>query len=165
VGGYQQPAEQIRADGWQWIEARELTRTAERYMRFIHDSLGEWSIAKNVYVDTNSGWFSCRTACYLAAGRPAVVQDTAWSRYVPGGRGVIAFRTMDESIAALRDVHANWNAHARAAYDIAREYLAPDKVLPPMIEAIYMPKRQKPTTPGPIPPSRPPFDRASGNGR
>ena len=154
VGGYQQPAEQIRADGWNWIEARELTRTADNYMRFIERSLGEWSIAKNVYVDTVSGWFSCRTACYLAAGRPAVVQETGWSRYVPSGQGVIAFATMPEAIDGLRQIHGNWKSHSHAAYEVAREYLAPDKVLPPMIEAIYSNPRNDPAAPGPVPPNK-----------
>jgi hypothetical protein len=106
-------------------------------MRFIADSAGEWSIAKNVYVDTNSGWFSCRTACYLAAGRPAVVQETTWSRFVPSGRGVIAFETMEQCVAALEDVAAHPQEHRTAAYEIAREYLAPDRVMPPMLDEIF----------------------------
>ena len=103
---------------------------------FIAASFGEWSIAKNVYVATNSGWFSCRTACYLAAGKPAVVQETGWSKFVPSGRGVIAFSRMSETIDALDRVlndPVKWRADA---YEIAREYVAPDRILPPMIEAI-----------------------------
>ncbi|RYG64697.1 hypothetical protein EON77_19410, partial [bacterium] len=79
----------------------------------------------------------CRTACYLAAGRPAVVQDTAWSKYVPSGAGVIAFETMDECVEALRQIAGDPVKHRAAAYDVAREYLAPDRTLTPMIEAIY----------------------------
>ena len=112
------------------------------------------AVAKNVYVGTNSGWFSCRTACYLAAGRPAVVQDTKWSRYVPSGNGVIAFDTMDETLAALAEVHGNWQHHSRAAYDVAREYLAPDKVLPPMIDAIHLSKDRDRSVPTPLPPGK-----------
>jgi len=145
VGGWHQPIEQIKEDGWNLVNARELTTTADNYLQFIGDSAGEWSIAKNVYVATRSGWFSCRTACYLAAGRPAVVQDTGWSRYVPSGDGLIAFATMDEAIDGLKNVQADWQRHSHAAYAIAREYLAPDKVLPPMIEAIYA----SPATPAP----------------
>ncbi len=154
VGGPQQPVEQIKTDGWNLIEARELTRTAENYMRFIADSRAEWSIAKNVYVDTHSGWFSCRTACYLAAGRPAVVQDTGWSKFVPSGKGVIAFDTMEQAVAGVREVVDHWADHAAAAYEVAREYLAPDRVLPPMLEAIFAPRRVDAATPGPIPPSK-----------
>jgi hypothetical protein len=152
VAGYQQPADEIRKAGWQLVPGIDVSLTAEQYHQFIRDSAGEWSIAKNVFVATRSGWFSCRTACYLAAGRPAVVQDTAWSRFIPSGQGVIALSTMDEAVAGLEAVSADQVKHRRAAYDIAREYLAPDKVLPPMLEAIYAPKRDNPTRPGPTPP-------------
>jgi hypothetical protein len=137
IGGHKTPFDEIRRDGWQTIDAQAATITPVTYQKFIADSFGEWSVAKNVYVDTRSGWFSCRTACYLAAGRPAVVQDTAWSRYVPSGEGIIAFTTMDEAIAGLKRIAADPAKHQAAAYDVAREYLAPDKVLPPMIDAIY----------------------------
>jgi hypothetical protein len=137
VGGDKVPLDPIRADGWNLIDAQKATLTTEGYMQFLAESAGEWSIAKNVYVDTNSGWFSCRTACYLAAGRPAVVQETGWSRFIPSGCGVVAFRTIEESVAALKAMWADPLPHRAAAYDIAREYLAPDKVLPPMLEAIF----------------------------
>jgi hypothetical protein len=141
VGGHKTPYEQIRRDGWQVIDAHKATLTPTEYLKFVQSSAGEWSVAKNVYTATNSGWFSCRTACYLAAGRPAVVQDTKWSRYVPSGKGVIAFDTMEQTLAALKEVNGNWIAHSVAAYDVAREYLAPDRVLPTMIQEIFAPKR------------------------
>lgn len=137
VGGDKAPLNRIAADGWQTLSAHEATLTPTSYQQLIHDSAGEWSIAKNVYVATHSGWFSCRTACYLAAGRPAVVQETGWSRFIPSGSGVFAFSTMDEAIVALYQAAADPAAQRDAAYEIAREYLAPDKVLPPMIEAIF----------------------------
>ncbi len=137
VGGHKTPIEQIRQDGWQLIDGHQCTLTPQDYVKFIADSAGEWSIAKNVYVATNSGWFSCRTACYLAAGRPAVVQDTGWSRFIPSGRGIIAFKSMDQTIAALEEVSRNWKAHSAAAYDVAREHLAPDRVLPKMLAEIF----------------------------
>lgn len=136
VGGHKTPTEQIKGDGWKLIDARAATLTPESYQRFIAESRGEWSIAKNVFVHTRSGWFSCRTACYLAAGRPAVVQETGWSKYVPSGLGVIAFSTMDEAIAGLEEVDANYDRHARAAVEIAREYLSPQKVLVKMLADI-----------------------------
>jgi hypothetical protein len=153
VSGHKQPTDQIRQDGWRLIEAFSVSKTVEDYVKFISDSAGEWSVAKNVFVATRSGWFSCRTACYLAGGRPAVVQDTAWSRYVPSGEGVIAFSTMEESIDALNRVAADPVRHRRAAYEIAKEYLSAEKVLPPMLEAIFSPARKNPTTPGIVPPS------------
>jgi hypothetical protein len=154
VAGYHQPADQIRQAGWQLVPGIEVSLTAEQYLHFIRDSAGEWSIAKNVFVGTRSGWFSCRTACYLAAGRPAVVQDTGWSKFIPSGNGLFAFNTMAECVAALDEVNAKPAQHRAAAYDMAREYIAPDKVLPPMLEAIFSSKRENPTGPGPIPPSK-----------
>ncbi len=136
VGGEKTPMDRISADGWQTIGAHQATLTPKSYQQFIADSAGEWSVAKNVYTSTRSGWFSCRTACYMAAGRPAVVQETGWSKFIPSGKGVIAFSTMDEAIAGLVEVARDPALHRAAAYDIAREYLAPDKILPGMIEAI-----------------------------
>ena len=145
MGGqtHKAPMDKIRADGWQIIGAQQPTLTASNYLDFIAKSAGEWSIAKNVYVDTRSGWFSCRTACYLAAGRPAVVQDTAWSRFIPSGEGLIAFTTMEETVEGLRRVADDPVRHRKAAYEVAREYLTPERVLTPMIESIY----EKPTPP------------------
>jgi len=127
----------IRNAGWTFIDARFASLTGSAYQNFISQSKGEWSVAKNVYAQTRSGWFSCRTACYLAAGRPAVVQDTAWSRYVASGAGLFGFITMDQCVSALEAVNANYAKHSRDAYEVAREYLAPDRVLTPMLEAIF----------------------------
>lgn len=137
VGGYHTPADQIRADGWRLIDARAISRTPAAYRRFIAQSAGEWSIAKNVYVAMRTGWFSTRTACYLAAGRPAVIQETGWSKSIPSGDGVIAFETMEQAITDLEDARAHYARHRDAAHAIARDYLAADRVLPAMIEAIY----------------------------
>jgi hypothetical protein len=118
------------------IDAHKATLTPRSYQQLIGDSAGEWSIAKNVYVATHSGWFSCRTACYLAAGRPAVVQDTGWSKFIPTGQGLFAFSTTEEAIDGLNRIAADPYLHRAAAYEMARQYLAPDKVLPKMIESI-----------------------------
>lgn len=136
VGGFHQPIDKIKEDGWRWLDARPMSLTTQSYVDFIRDSLAEWSIAKNFYVALRTGWFSCRTACYLAAGRPAVVQDTAWSRYIPAGDGLIAFDTMEQAIAGINEVIANPVRHQAAAYELAKQYLTPQKVLVPMIEQI-----------------------------
>jgi hypothetical protein len=137
IGGHKAPWAQLATEGWQIIDAHKTTLTPNTYQKLIADSAGEWSIAKNIYVALRTGWFSCRTACYLAAGRPAVVQETAWSKFIPSGKGVIAFETMEQAIAGLESIAADPAAHRLAAYEIAREYLAPDRVLPQMIDAIY----------------------------
>jgi hypothetical protein len=145
VGGHKTPYARIAEDGWQTIDAHQATATPTTYQALIAGSAGEWSVAKNVYVATKSGWFSCRTACYLAAGRPAVVQETGWSRFIPVGAGVFAFSTMEEAIAGLNAIAADPIRHRSAAYEIAREYLAPDKVLPAMIETIFEDAKASPT--------------------
>lgn len=123
-------------NGWVVADAHEASLTPEAYRDFIAHSAGEWSIAKNVYAATRSGWFSCRTCCYLASGRPAVVQETGWSKYIPSGAGVFAFNTMDEAVAGLERVASDPAKQRRLAYDLAREYLAPDKVINPLLESI-----------------------------
>ena len=137
VGGDRAPWERIEADGWGLMKAHDVTLTPRSYQSLIANSAGEWSVAKNVYVDTRSGWFSCRTACYLAAGRPAVVQDTGWTKFIPAERGLLSFSTIDEAVDGLDRLMADPLSHRAAAYEVAREFLAPDKVLPPMIESIF----------------------------
>lgn len=154
VSGVTYDPEAIARDGWQFLDALPVSLTADSYQQFIRDSLGEWSIAKHVYVGPRSGWFSCRTACYLAAGRPSVVQETGWSKFVPSGAGLFAFETMDECLAAIEEVAANPARHRAAAYDVAREYLAPDRVLTPMLEAIFAPHRAAASLPHSAPARR-----------
>ena len=134
--GSRTPAEQLKTAGWHLVDPAGVSRTAATYQDFIGASAGEWSIAKNVYVATRSGWFSSRTACYLTAGRPAVVQDTGWSRYLPTGSGLFAFSNIDEAAERLTVVLDNPSQHRSAAYDIAREYLAHDRVLLALLEAV-----------------------------
>ena len=90
---------------------------------------GEISVAKNLYVDTRSGWFSCRSVCYLAAGLPVVVQDTGFSEFLPPGVGLLAFSNGVEAIDALREVASNYEHHQHVARDVAREHFATDRVL------------------------------------
>ena len=90
---------------------------------------GEFSVCKNVFVATRSGWFSDRSAAYMASGRPVVVQETGFSRHLPCGEGLFAVETVDEAAAALDEVAANYPRHSRAAREIAQEHLAAAKVL------------------------------------
>jgi hypothetical protein len=137
VGGVHQDPEIVKRDGWTWHDGALMSRSPQSYATFIQESLAEWSIAKNVYVATRSGWFSCRTACYLAAARPAVVQETGWSRFVRSGDGLIAFETMEQAVDGINRVVAHPQKHREAAYEIAREYLTPQKVLAPMLEQVF----------------------------
>jgi hypothetical protein len=108
-------AQQLVGHGWDVVDAFPASRSTAAYRSFIAASAGEFSIAKQGYVAPRSGWFSERTCCFLASGRPAVVQDTGFSDWLPTGEGLLAFSTPDEAIAALEDVSADWERHAAAA--------------------------------------------------
>lgn len=128
------PREALRAAGWHIREAFEISADPWAYRDYLAHSLGEWSVAKNAYVASRSGWFSCRTACYLALGVPAIVQDTGFTKFIPGGAGVLAFGSVDEAAAAIEELAAHPERHAKAALEVAREYFDSDKVLRKMIE-------------------------------
>jgi len=136
VGGNQPPVARWRDLGWRIIESVSVSRTAEDYRQYIQRSRGEFSVAKNVYVATGSGWFSCRSACYLAAGRPVVVQDTGFSGVLPTGAGLLAFTTADDARAALEAVEADYEAHQEAAIDVARTHLSSERVLGDLLERV-----------------------------
>jgi glycosyltransferase involved in cell wall biosynthesis len=104
------------------------------HRHYLSRSLGEWSVAKNAYVAGRSGWFSCRTACYLALGVPAIVQDTGFGRAIPTGEGVLTFSTLEEATDAIERLASDPNRHARAAWEIAEEYFDSDKVLTRLID-------------------------------
>jgi hypothetical protein len=123
------PVERLRASGFVVRPALDVSATATAYRDYLARSLGEWSIAKNAYVAARTGWFSCRSACYLALGVPVVVQDTGFTHAIPSGEGVLAFHDVETARAALESVVAAPGRHARAAREIAREHFAHDRVL------------------------------------
>lgn len=128
------PFEAAREAGWTVLDSAAHTHDAKSYQRFIAGSRGEFSVAKETYVKANTGWFSCRSACYLAAGRPVIAQDTAWSRLLPNGRGLLAFHDEESAVAALQCVEADPKAHGKAARAIAQEYFDSDRVLVEMLD-------------------------------
>jgi hypothetical protein len=87
-----------------------------------------------MYVDTACGWFSDRTIRYLASGKPALIQETGFSRTLPVGTGLIGFRTLDEAVAGAADIAARYPEHAAVARRIAEEYFGAERVLPPFCE-------------------------------
>src|SRR5690349_17757833 len=93
----------------------EVTLDPWRYQRYLLESKAEFGVAKHGYVVTNSGWFSERTAAYLASGRPAVVQDTGYTEWLSPGSGVLPFRTPDEAVEAVREVSGSYERHCMAA--------------------------------------------------
>ena len=128
------PQALLRRYGWCCRDAFSVSHNLSAYRDYVRTSLGEFSVAKHTYVQANSGWFSDRTACYLASGRPAVVQDTGFSAHVPSGEGLIGYRTADEARAGLEAVVADYDRHARAAREVAVAHFASDVVLRPLLE-------------------------------
>jgi hypothetical protein len=104
------------------------------YRDFIQDSKAEFGVAKHAYVAHRSGWFSDRTECYLAAGRPALVQDTGWSAHLPHGEGLLPFSTPGEAVEGLDRIANHYELHARRAAEIAGDCFAAARVLPRLLE-------------------------------
>jgi hypothetical protein len=126
--------EQLRARGWSVRNAAEVSTEVPAYRSYIAGSRGEFSAAKHAYVKTRSGWFSDRSVCYLAAGRPAVLQDTGWSDWLPTNEGAVAFSTPDEAAGALERVNQNYAAHCGAARRIAEQTFSYRVTLPPLLD-------------------------------
>lgn len=120
--------------GWHVVDAIEACGNLDSYRHYIESSKAEWSVAKNAYVLGQPGWFSERSACYLAAGRPVVVQDTGFGKALPVGAGILSFRTPSESAAAINEVETNYHQHAQAARAIAEACFDSDKVLTGLID-------------------------------
>jgi hypothetical protein len=95
----------------------------------VRASAGEFTVARDLNVRLRSGWFSERSACYLAAGRPVITQDTGFGTVLPTGTGLFAFQTLDEIVAAFDAVQTDYDRHSRAARDIAEEYFRAETVL------------------------------------
>ena len=133
MGGVEPPLEEWRASGWSVRRAEDVSRTPDAYRRYVEGSRGEFSVAKNIYVDTASGWFSCRSVCYLAAGRPVVVQDTGFGATLPTGEGLFAFSDGDEASAAIEAVEADYSHHQRAARQVAEEQFGAGRTLARML--------------------------------
>jgi hypothetical protein len=126
--------ERLILGGWRIVDPLAVTRTTESYQTYLSQSYGEFCVAKHGYVSTRCGWFSDRSAGYLASGRPVVVQDTGFSDNLPCGRGLIAWRTPAEAIAAMERVNADFVAHCSAARAVAKEFFDAAKVLTDLLE-------------------------------
>lgn len=128
------PRDMLRHKGWRVVDPAEVCPDLEGYRRYIQTSMAEWSIAKGGYVLGNCGWFSCRSACYLAASRPVIVQDTGFSNVLPTGEGILAFRDSDQAVDAIHAVVENYQKHSVAARAIAEQCFDSRKVLGRLIE-------------------------------
>lgn len=139
VGGTGAPKRDLRHHGWHLRDPLEVTRDWETYRDFIGASRGEWSAATNLVVATRSGWFSDRSAVYLAMGKPIIVQDTNVKRVLPPGKGFVPFQTLEEVLHAIDDVNADYENHCKAARRLAEEHLDSDKVLGRVLRDVGLP--------------------------
>ncbi len=136
--------------GWVVRDPMEVTRSPWDYQHYIRQSLGEFSVAKHGYVVGRTGWFSERSACYLASGRPVVVEDTGFSRVLPTGRGVHAFSTPMQARDALACVLADYRRECSAAREIAASHFDARRVLGDLLErSLRMPGQAR--IPEPLP--------------
>jgi hypothetical protein len=128
--------ENLKDLGWNILSPHDLIANKEDYKRFIQSSYGEFSVTKETYIKSNSGWFSGRSACYLAAGKPVITQDTQWSKYIPAGEGLFACNEIESANNAIKEIASDYARHAQAAKDIAHEYFDSRKVLSDMLQQI-----------------------------
>jgi len=127
-------AARLAAHGWRVSRAYEVSRGLGRYHAYIGDSRAEFTVAKDQNVRLRSGWFSDRSACYLAAGRPVITQDTGFGNVLPTGKGLFAFRDLDDVLAAVDAIESDYEGQRRAAREIAAEHFDAAKVVGSLLE-------------------------------
>jgi hypothetical protein len=128
------PTDLLTRKGWQLVRPADVCSDFDAFREYTETSKAEWGVAKNGYVRGQSGWFSERSARYLAAGRPVVVQDTGFSKVLPVGDGILPFTTPDEAAAGIRAVERDYDRHSRAARAVAEEWFDSDAVLGRLVE-------------------------------
>jgi hypothetical protein len=141
--------ELLERRGWR-VRSPRVTWSAAQYHAFVQGSAAEFSAVKGAYAGTRSGWFSDRSACYLAAGRPVVLQATGFEDHLPTGCGLFAVTTVEEAAEAVREIRADRERHARAARAIAVEHLDADAVLGRLLAEIGVGRPARPS-PAPAP--------------
>ncbi len=124
----------LRSNGWRIVDPHEAAAGTEGFRSYIQKSRGEFSVAKHGYVKTQSGWFSDRTVCYLASGRPALVQDTGIGKHLPVGRGLLTFSTLEEAVRGIESINSDYPVHCAAARKLAEDQFAAPKVLQSILE-------------------------------
>ena len=124
----------LAGHGWRLTDPVMAAGTPDAFRSYVAGSFAEFSVAQGIYVDTASGWFSDRTAKYLAAGKPVLVQDTGVDRILPTGQGLLTFRTLDEAVTGAEVILGNYSRNCRAAREIAEEFFDSDRVLTRFLE-------------------------------
>jgi hypothetical protein len=119
---------------WRLSSSLAVSQDAARYRSYILSSRGEFTVARDQYVRPRTGWFSDRSACYLAAGRPVITQDTGFGKFLPTGKGLFAFGSLEEVLTAVDAIESDPEGHGRAAREIAAEYFAAERVVGSLME-------------------------------
>jgi hypothetical protein len=119
----------LRENGWNTVDGMSVSKDLNLYRNYIQNSKAEFSVAKHLYVSTRSGWFSDRSECYLAAGRPVLVQKTGFEKYLPTEAGLLAFGNLEEALDGIEKINADYARHSRCAGEIAREFFDAKVVL------------------------------------
>lgn len=128
------PMEWLSDYGWKVVPGGHASRTPWLYHKFIQESRAEFSVAKHAYVETKGGWISDRSACYLASGRPALVQDTGQGDCLPIGEGIITFSNIQEALKGIETINGDYEHQRRSARALAEKYFDSDKVLSALLE-------------------------------
>jgi hypothetical protein len=137
LGSSSAPRSLLREKGWLLSDPLEITRDPWSYQRYIQTSKGEFTVAKHGYVVSHSGWFSERSAAYLASGRPVVTQETGFSEWLDTGSGILAFNTLDDAVDSLAEVNSHYAYHSRAARDTAEKYFDSRIVLQNLLDELF----------------------------
>lgn len=119
----------LEEHGWRQRRSIDLSASVTAYRDYIQRSRGEFTVARDQYVRPRTGWFSDRTACYLAAGRPVITEDTGFGKFIPTGRGLFAFTTMEDVLAAIDAIESDYDGHCRAALELAETYFGAERVV------------------------------------
>jgi hypothetical protein len=129
-------AQLLRRGGWRLVDPSKVAATPDAFRSYVRESWGEFSPAQGIYAQMRSGWFSDRTARYLACGRPAIIQRTGAGRTIPEGEGILTFATPDDAAAAVERLLNDYDTHACAARRLAEDFLDSDAVLGSVLEEV-----------------------------
>jgi hypothetical protein len=126
----------LKDNHWELIDPRKVAGAPSSYQRFIRASKAEFGIAKSGYVESRCGWFSDRSICYLASGRPVIAQETGFSKFFSTGEGLFAFDSIEEVLTSIEALNRDYQRHAHAARALAEEHFDSDKVLTRLLQNV-----------------------------
>jgi hypothetical protein len=126
----------LAGHGWQLVDPVAAAGDIETFRSYVQSSGAECSAAQGIYVETGSGWFSDRTAHYLASGKPALVQETGFARKLPVGEGLVSFATLEDAVDGARRIERDYESHAQAARSLVERFFDSDLVLGRLLEEV-----------------------------